>query len=274
MQLSLCVGRSDLVFNMQRSLPSSSSNKRKRQDAFIDASPFDAATPRRVAVNSAATRDATALDLDPQRHKVTPSSVTAGSRGKNEGSKPKGIMAFSPMTRGLAGMGKALPETPSQGFRISSPGLPVPTGFTLLRPPALPSPAHTESASSARGGLEKAGGSKKGSLLARNAMTPLSSLTAQARANGSPSPAAGLSKNKNFHPLAQPDLFASRRPSGNEGMLLERSEGGLPIMPHTTVLSIAQAQQVRSTTIEPEHLISMNSSSRHEMTRSKGKAAG
>jgi hypothetical protein len=260
---------------LQRSLPSSSTNKRKRQDAFIEASPFDISTPRRVPTNLAVSNDSTALGLDPQRHDATPSSfVTAGSRSKNQGSKPKGIMAFSPTTRGIAGIGKGVPETPSKAARIPSPGFTIPTGFTLLRPPGLPSPTDTGSSVGTRGGLEKAaGGLAKGMPRARYAMTPLSSLTAQTRTTGSPSPVAGHSKTRNLHPLAQPGLFASRQPTGHDDVRSESSDRGLRTLPHSAVLSIAQAHRARSTSIEPEHVISMTTSLGHEMTRGKGKAA-
>ncbi|KAJ9121781.1 hypothetical protein QFC22_002403 [Naganishia vaughanmartiniae] len=253
---------------MKRSLPSSSTNKRKRQDAFIEASPFDGSTPRKVTVNPAGANDATALGHDLGRHKVTNSTAASGSRSKNEGNRLQGIMAFSPMTRGVVGIRRGLPETPSKGSRISSPGLPIPTGFTLLRPSGLPSPAHTDSVSSIRGCLEKAGGSTKGSSLARDAMTPLSSLTAHTRMSGSPSPATGLSKNRSLHPLAQPDLFASHQTTGNDGILSERAESGLRSTSHKTLLSIAHAPHLRYTMES-----GLDASAGQEMTRSKGKAA-
>lgn len=141
-----------------------------------------------------------------------------------------------------------------------------------MRLPGLPSPVHPELLFGVRGGPDKAGGSTKGTSLTPKIMTPLSSLTAQARTAGSPSPSVGIPKNRHLHPLAQPDLFATRQPPGNDGAHLELSEGRLPV-PQTTVLSIAQAQQARSTTMEPDHLLISNGVSGQPMSRSKGKAA-
>ncbi|GHJ87792.1 hypothetical protein NliqN6_4194 [Naganishia liquefaciens] len=118
---------------MKRSLPSTSSNKRKQQDAFGDTSAFfpskghDTVQPNGLV--ESAQKHASAA-----RNQAATSEVLRGIRPRQSTSaKPQSLMAFSTVARldKPQGQHNSLSETPSKASRLASPGLPKPSGFKL-----------------------------------------------------------------------------------------------------------------------------------------------
>lgn len=211
---TLALPKREPCLDPQRSLPSTSSNKRKRQDAFSDSSAFPSSTtPQKQGDDAVETRrqqgkDVTSISNGPPSRSSTSLLNRVLPQSKAQSAKPQGIMAFSPMSRLDRSFGRndGSPQTPSKIPRLASPGLPVPTGFAL--PPA---PGHSLSIHAQPGSVKRINAAdSKGTVgfsPLQSALSPLSSLGGipGGSTTGAQSPSANLAKTRAVQSIAQAD---------------------------------------------------------------------
>lgn len=253
----------------QRSLPSTSTNKRKQQDAFGDVSSFTPSKARAVDQSAGAAISNRKGPIIKNDALVPATSLPHGISSRQSAvTKPQSIMAFSPMARldKSHGRNNGLPETPSKTSRLASPGLPAPVGFML---PTAPGTSLQTRASRPISNMGiSASKTSAGMSPLQSVMTPLSGLKAIGGVSktDAQSPSANLSKIRTMQTINSRGLsLGNSRPISYDAS----RETGLPPMPKFRTL--AESDNDRSSSVEPDLAVFPEVFSPEDTSRSKAR---